>query len=72
VQRGDTGFVFVTTIGAGTFTYDYDPGADIEPFRTPPDAPQIGITIAFYLIAKVGTATVATSRVCSASYGHGP
>jgi hypothetical protein len=72
VQLGDTGFVYVDTIAALTFTYDYDVGTDIEPFHTPPDAPQVALSISFYLIAKVGSTIVATSRVSSASYGRGP
>src|ERR1041385_5889857 len=72
VQRGSTGFNMVATTAAGVLTYDYDVGADIEPFRLPPDPPQVALEIDVYIRAIIGGNPVGTSATNFAQYGFGP
>jgi hypothetical protein len=72
IQRGTSGFEFITSLAALTASYDYAVGIDIEPFHTPPTPRQLAVDIAFCVLALNGSNVLATSRICAASYGNGP
>lgn len=66
-----TGFV---DQGVQTSPFDFDMSAivNIEPFREPPDAPQLGVNFSFFIRATVSGEVVGSSKTYTQSYGDGP
>ncbi len=66
-----TGFV---SQGLQTSPFDFDLSGvvDIEPFREPPDAPQLGVNFSFFIRAIIGGEVVGSSKTYTQSYGDGP
>lgn len=69
VSQGKGGF---SLAGTSSSPLVVPTSVDIEPFHTPPDPPQAGIDISFYVVAHVTGKPDVTSGVCTASYGNGP
>jgi len=66
-----TGFV---SQGPQTSPFDFDLSGvvDIEPFREPPDAPQLGVNFSFKIVASIAGEVVGSSKTYTQSYGNGP
>ncbi len=66
-----TGFV---SQGLQTSPFDFDLSGvvDIEPFREPPDTPQLGVNFSFYIRANITGGSPIASKTYTQSYGDGP